>query len=154
MVLACVSARRDAPLTRQVREVVIEEGGKPVASLWGDGSRTSVTGAVLVNSTAGHAFEMDDVHKESIVHPNSLAVPIAIALAEADRTLTWRDIVTALTLGPSRQCIYDIAFSERFSSPGHVGRLYRCGHCRAPARARCKANAECLRDSRFDGARA
>src|SRR4029077_9776066 len=43
--------------------------------------------------------EMDDIHKESIVHPNSLAVPVALALAEADPALSGRAIVTALTLG-------------------------------------------------------
>ena len=79
--------------------MVVEEGGTPVASLWGSGVRTSLTNAVLVNSTAGHAFEMDDIHKESIVHPNSLAVPAALALAEADRTLTGREIITALAVG-------------------------------------------------------
>src|SRR5262245_34059064 len=78
------------PWTRHVRDVVLEEGGSPAASLWGTGRRTSLAGAVLVNSTAGHAFEMDDIHKESILHPNSLAVPVALALAEADETLTGR----------------------------------------------------------------
>jgi aconitate decarboxylase len=87
------------PWTMRVRDVVLEEGGNPVASLWGSGVRTSLSNAVLVNSTAGHAFEMDDIHKESIVHPNSLAVPVALALAEAQRTLTGRDIVTALAVG-------------------------------------------------------
>ena len=79
--------------------MVVEEGGKPVASIWNSGVKTSPAQAVLVNSTAGHAFEMDDIHKESIIHPNSLAVPTALALAEADRTLTGRDIATALIVG-------------------------------------------------------
>src|SRR5439155_14181044 len=83
----------------KVFELVQEEGGKNVASLWGSGCRTSLTNAVLVNSTAGHAFEMDDIHKESIVHPNSLGLPVALALAEADPSLSGRDIVTALILG-------------------------------------------------------
>src|SRR5712672_2373286 len=87
------------PWTRKVFEIVQEEGGKNVASLWGSGHRTSLTNAVLVNITAGHGFEMDDMHKESIVHPNSLAVPAALALAEVDPSLSGSDIVTALTLG-------------------------------------------------------
>ena len=87
------------PWTRKVFEIVQEEGGNSVASLWGSGQRTSLTNAVLVNSTAGHAFEMDDIHKELIIHPNSLAVPVALALAEADRSLSGSDIVTALVLG-------------------------------------------------------
>jgi 2-methylcitrate dehydratase PrpD len=87
------------PWTRMVYEVVQDEGGNSVASLWGTGRQTSLSNAVLFNSTAGHAFEMDDIHKESILHPNSLAVPVALALAEAHPTLSGRDIVTALALG-------------------------------------------------------
>jgi 2-methylcitrate dehydratase PrpD len=87
------------PWTRIVHEVIREEGGKPAASVWGRGQRTSLTNAVLVNSTAGHAFEMDDIHKESIVHPNSLAVPVAMALAEADPSIRGRDIALALAVG-------------------------------------------------------
>ncbi len=87
------------PWTRIVHDIVGEEGGKPVASVWGRGRRTSLTNAVLANSTAGHAFEMDDIHKESIVHPNSLAVPVAMALAEADPTISGRDIALALSVG-------------------------------------------------------
>jgi 2-methylcitrate dehydratase PrpD len=87
------------PWTRTVYEVVQHEGGNRIASLWGTGQKNSLTNTVLFNSTAGHAFEMDDIHKESILHPNSLAVPVALALAEAHPALSGRDIVTALALG-------------------------------------------------------
>jgi 2-methylcitrate dehydratase PrpD len=86
------------PWTQMVRDLVREEGGNSIASLWGTGTRTSLTNAVLFNSTAGHAFEMDDIHKESIVHPNSLAVPVVLALAEADSSVSGSDIVGALAL--------------------------------------------------------
>jgi aconitate decarboxylase len=87
------------PWTQMVRDMVLEDGGKPLASVWGSGAKVGLAGAVLVNSTAGHAFEMDDIHKESILHPNSLSVPTALALAEADPTLTGRDIVAAIAIG-------------------------------------------------------
>lgn len=90
------------PWTERVRDVVLEEGGHPIASIWNTGVKTALTGAVLVNSTAGHAFEMDDIYKESILHPNSLAVPTALALAEADPTITGRDVTTAIALGARR----------------------------------------------------
>src|SRR3954470_23627312 len=57
------------PWTRHVAEVAMAGQSPPVAAVWGDGRRTSVSQAVLVNSTAGHAFEMDDIHKNSVVHP-------------------------------------------------------------------------------------
>src|ERR1700730_3828521 len=86
------------PWTRMVREVVQEEGGNRIASLWGTGIRTSLTNAVMFNGTAGHAFEMDDIHKESIIHPNSLAVPVVLALAEANPSVSGCEIVCALAL--------------------------------------------------------
>ena len=87
------------PWTAMVRALVQDEGGDPIASLWGAGVRTSLTNAVLVNGTAGHAFEMDDIHTESILHPNSLAVPVALALAESNPALTGGTIAAALALG-------------------------------------------------------
>ncbi|MBR0655769.1 MmgE/PrpD family protein [Plastoroseomonas arctica] len=86
------------PWTRILQQVTAAEGGTPVASLWGTGSRGSVSQAVLVNGTGGHAFEMDDMHKESILHPNSLTTPIALGYAEASRA-TGRDMLTAIVAG-------------------------------------------------------
>ena len=113
------------PWTQKVRDVVLEDGGKPLASVWNSGAKVGLTGAVLVNSTAGHAFEMDDIHKESIMHPNSLSVPTALALAEADPTLSGRDIVAAIAMGcgdrhPDRQCRDHGAVPQRLPSAGHL----------------------------------
>src|SRR5271169_2679149 len=93
-----MSSWHDVSLDEDGARTCAGEGGTRVASLWGTGTRTSLTNAVLFNSTAGHAFEMDDIHKESIIHPNSLAVPVVLALAEADSSLSGGDIVGALTL--------------------------------------------------------
>ena len=87
------------PWTRKVQEMVLAEGAAPVASLFGGGGKTSVSQAVLVNGTAGHAFELDDIHKESIVHPGSLAMPVAVALAEAAGGASGRDLITAMVAG-------------------------------------------------------
>ena len=46
------------PWTRKVQEMVLAEGGAPVASIFGGGGKSSVSQAVLVNGTAGHAFEL------------------------------------------------------------------------------------------------
>jgi 2-methylcitrate dehydratase PrpD len=87
------------PWTRKVAEMVMAEGGNARASVWGRSVRTSVSQAVLVNCTAGHAFEMDDIHKESVLHPNSLAVPVALAIAESQGGVTGRDVLTAIAAG-------------------------------------------------------
>jgi 2-methylcitrate dehydratase PrpD len=87
------------PWTRKVQEMVLAEGATPVASIFGGGGKTSVSQAVLVNGTAGHAFELDDIHKESIVHPGSLATPVAVALAESTDNANGRDLITAMVAG-------------------------------------------------------
>ncbi|MGV6876238.1 MmgE/PrpD family protein [Pseudochelatococcus sp. B33] len=87
------------PWTQRVEEMVRAEGAREVASVYGGRTRTSIANAVLVNGTAGHAFELDDIHKESILHPGSIAVPVAFAFAEASGDATGQDIITSIVAG-------------------------------------------------------
>ncbi|MCC6531255.1 MAG: MmgE/PrpD family protein [Burkholderiales bacterium] len=87
------------PWTRHVQAMVEAEGARAQASIYGSGRKTSVANAVLVNATAGHAFELDDIHKESIIHPGSLALPVALAFAEAQGAASGRDLLTAMIAG-------------------------------------------------------
>ena len=87
------------PWTRHVQAMVEAERARPEASIFGSGIRTSSANAALVNSTAGHAFELDDIHKESIIHPGSLALPVALAIAEAQGRASGRDLITAMIAG-------------------------------------------------------
>jgi len=88
--LGCVLPGNALPWTERVLDMVRMEGGMAVASVFGTDVRTSISQAVLVNSTGGHAFELDDIHKESIVHPGSIAVPVALAFSEARRPMSGR----------------------------------------------------------------
>jgi 2-methylcitrate dehydratase PrpD len=97
--IGCCLFGATLPWTRHVQAMVEEAGAVPVASLFGTGRKTSVADAVLVNATAGHAFELDDIHKESIVHPGSIALPVALAFAERDRRWSGRDLITAMATG-------------------------------------------------------
>ena len=86
------------PWTRLLHQVVLAEGARPAVSLWGTGQQGSWAQAALANGTAGHAFEMDDIHKESVLHPNSLTSPIALGYAEA-RGATGRQMLAAIVTG-------------------------------------------------------
>jgi 2-methylcitrate dehydratase PrpD len=87
------------PWTRKVAELALGEGARPAATLIGVGAKTSAALAALVNGTGGHAFELDDIHKESILHMGSLAIPAALAIAEEDGRLKGRDVITAIAAG-------------------------------------------------------
>lgn len=97
--LGCCLFGVTLPWTRIVQDMAEAEGAAPAASIFGTGRRTSVPLAALVNSTAGHAFELDDIHKESIIHPGSLATPVGFALAEARGRTSGRELITAMVGG-------------------------------------------------------
>ena len=97
--LGCCLVGSTLPWTRKVKDMVSADEAKPVASLLGSSDKASLGGAVLVNATAGHAFELDDIHREAILHPNSIAVPIALNSAEYLGGATGKDILTAIIAG-------------------------------------------------------
>lgn len=97
--IGCCLFGATLPWTQKVQAMVEEEGARPVASIFGHGTRTSVAGAVLVNATAGHAFELDDIHKESIVHAGSIATPVVLALAERQGRVSGQTLLAAMTAG-------------------------------------------------------
>ena len=85
------------------------DGGTPEASLIGMLRMVPVANAVLVNSTAGHAFEMDDIHKDAITHPNSIAVPVALNVGERlmgthHKCVSGAQVLTAMAAGYEVAC--------------------------------------------------
>jgi 2-methylcitrate dehydratase PrpD len=68
------------------------------ASLLGQGGRTAAPWAALVNGTAAHSTEMDDVARESSLHPGVAVIPAALALAE-EREADLSALLTAIVVG-------------------------------------------------------
>lgn len=97
--LGCCLFGATLPWTRKVAALAKGEGARPVSSLMGMGEQTSIALAVLVNGTGGHAFELDDIHKESIVHAGSIATPVALAFAEQQDGMPGKDVITAMVAG-------------------------------------------------------
>jgi len=97
--LGCCIFGATLPWTRKVAALAELEAARPIATVIGMGRKTSVSLAALVNGTGGHAFELDDIHKESIVHPGSIATPVALALAEESGRATGKDLLTAMVAG-------------------------------------------------------
>lgn len=101
--LGCCLFGATLPWTRKVAELADAEQARPVATLIGLGRKTSPALAALVNGTSGHAFELDDIHKESIVHAGSIATPVALNLAEVQSEkggkISGKDLLTAMVAG-------------------------------------------------------
>lgn len=68
--------------SRIMAEVVRSLGGHEECTVIGYPFRTSPMMAALANGTLGHAVEIDDDHRTSVLHPGVAVVPAALAMAE------------------------------------------------------------------------
>lgn len=96
--IGCALHGSTLPWARMVQEVVRAEGGAPRAAVWGTPARTSSAQAALANATAGHSFELDDVHMGGMFHPGSLTLAAALAVGEA-RSIDGETLLAAVVAG-------------------------------------------------------
>jgi 2-methylcitrate dehydratase PrpD len=118
--IGCCLYGATLPWTRMLIDMVREEGGAPRATVFCGGFRTSVSQAVLANSSAGHAFESDDTHKPSFFHPGSICLPVSLACAEREGAKSGRDVITAMVAG------YEVG--TRVGMGATMGLFYRGWH--------------------------
>ena len=73
-------------------------GGAQQATVWGQGFKTSAHDAALVNGTAAHALDYDDVTWGLIGHPSVSLVPSVFALGEQINA-SGSDVLLAYAVG-------------------------------------------------------
>ena len=117
--LACCLFGVTQPWTRMLIDQAIEEGGNPRAGVIGSQLRTSVGQAVCIGATAGHGFELDDIHGAAHLHAGSLAVPVALALAELAPSSSGRNVIEAMIAG------YEVGLRVGLAA---TGALFMRGH--------------------------
>ena len=93
-----------------------DQGGAPVASLFGHSARLPAASAALVNAAA-HALDFDDVNLAMPGHPSVAILPALLALAE-QRGSSGADVLTAFVAGYELQCRIG-----RTIAPGHYDGL-------------------------------
>jgi 2-methylcitrate dehydratase PrpD len=81
--------------------------------------RTSVSQAVLIGATAGHGFEMDDIHAAAHLHGGSLAIPTALAVADVQAGVDGRKLIAAVAAG------YEVGLRVALAA---TGKLFMRGH--------------------------
>ncbi len=70
------------PVARIIRDLVEDEGGRPVASLAGSPARVPARAAALANGTISHALDYDDTHFAHVGHVSVGIYPAALAVGE------------------------------------------------------------------------
>ena len=93
----------DEPLTQMLIEQAEADGGEKQASIVGDGRKVSTSQAALINGSASHALDYDDVQTRLQGHPTVPVAPVVLALAEKDRA-SGKDVITAFAAGVDAEC--------------------------------------------------
>ena len=94
----CIYGSTLAPV-RKLLAMVLAEGAHPVASILGTRDRVSPSQAALVNATAPHAFQLDEVHTGATLHPGSVVIPATLALSDAAGGVTGEQFLAAMIAG-------------------------------------------------------
>src|SRR5437667_4715995 len=68
-------------------------------SVWGTGQKLSSPHATLVNGTQVQGFELDDVHRDGVLHCGAVTLPAVIAVAESHAVLSGRAFLAAAVAG-------------------------------------------------------
>jgi aconitate decarboxylase len=82
-----------------IRETLERVDGTRTTAIWGTDRRLSSVHAALVNGTQVQSFELDDVHREGILHVGAVTLPALIAVAQTHAQLSGRDFIAAALAG-------------------------------------------------------
>jgi aconitate decarboxylase len=82
-------------LTSTLREVDASTG----CGVWGTRLRLSAPHAALVNGTLVQSFELDDVHRQGVIHVGAVTLPGLFAVAEIRPGMSGQDFLTAAVAG-------------------------------------------------------
>jgi 2-methylcitrate dehydratase PrpD len=68
-------------------------------SVWGTSVRLSAPHAVLANGALVQSFELDDVHRQGVLHVGAVTLPPLLAVAELRSGLSGKALLTAAVAG-------------------------------------------------------
>jgi 2-methylcitrate dehydratase PrpD len=117
---AVTIAGASEPAVQILRDDMLGEGAHAVASLLAAGCKTSAMNAALINGTASHALDFDDVNLAILGHPSVALLPGLLALGE-ERGESEQDVLTAFIAGYDAVCR-----TGALMSPGHYDHGFHC----------------------------
>jgi aconitate decarboxylase len=120
--LGCAIYGAQLEWCRILRETLEQSDKTRGASIWGTDRKLSSAHAALVNGTQVQGFELDDVHREGILHVGAVTLPALVAMAETHAQLSGKDFITAALAG------YEIGPRVGLCmGPQHIGQGWHSG---------------------------
>ena len=79
-------------------EALTDERQAGDATIIPDGRKVPLRTAAVINGTAAHTAEVDDIFRDGVYHPGAPTIAAALAAAQ-DRNASGRDLLTAIVVG-------------------------------------------------------
>jgi aconitate decarboxylase len=120
--LGCAIYGANLEWCRILRQTLEALDSTRTTSIWGTDRKLSSPHAALVNGTQVQGFELDDVHRNAVLHVGAVTLPALIAVAESHAALSGRDFLTAAVAG------YEIGPRVGLCmGPEHIGQGWHSG---------------------------
>jgi 2-methylcitrate dehydratase PrpD len=131
--VAVTLAGASEPLTAMVLAELAEQGGAPIATVFLHGGKLPALSAALVNGTAAHALDYDDVNLAMPGHPSVAILPALLALGE-EMHASGADLMAAFVAGYETQCrigrlVAPAHYDDGFHATGTVGAFGAAAAC-------------------------
>ena len=120
--LGCAIYGADLEWCRILRGTLTALDQTRTTSVWGTDARLSSVHAALANGTQVQSFELDDVHRQGVLHVGAVTLPALFAATESHAALSGRDLLTAAVAG------YEIGPRVGLCmGPAHIGQGWHSG---------------------------
>jgi aconitate decarboxylase len=108
--------------SRILRATLTELDATKACRVWGTSEKLSAPHAALVNGTLIQSFELDDVHRQGVLHVGAVTLPPLLAVTELHPGLSGRDFLRAAVAG------YEIGPRVgKCMGPQHIGQGWHSG---------------------------
>ena len=97
--IGCSLYGSDLPWTRILQRTLAGLDTTTACAVWGTNLRLSALHAALVNGTQVQGFELDDVHRQGVLHVGAVVLPALIAVAELRPGMSGREFLAAAVAG-------------------------------------------------------
>jgi aconitate decarboxylase len=97
--LGCAIYGADLQWSRILQASLEAVDATRTTSVWGTKVRLSSPHAALVNGTQVQGFELDDVHRQGVLHVGAVTLPGLVAVAESHAGLSGREFLAAAVAG-------------------------------------------------------
>jgi 2-methylcitrate dehydratase PrpD len=119
--LASAACGRHIDSARVIRDIEVERGGRPDATLWFEPTiKLPVVGAARANALMSDAAASDDSDLRNIVHAGTPLTATSLAIAEKTGA-SGKDVLAAIVLGYEAAGRIGEAIIPRFDYRGHHG---------------------------------